>query len=228
MKEEFSDEEALTIQLVENLQRKDLTEEEKALALAELARRTGWNPGEIADHLRMSYTWVVKYLPDQFKTEEKAGPGKLGGEARAEAYRESQQSATQRVATSEVKAQDLSEGKIREILDSPKGKEVVASMLHEQGIPTLAEPEEKEPLFADHIETTEGKVEPEEGPTPETEETTKTTLGTAGTPAPEHVHRKIEGMQVGEFTCPECKQKFFIDHISAKDHRLTFIGEDSE
>lgn len=75
----------------------------------------------------------------------------------------------------------------------------------------------------------EPSLVPGEGPSPEVEETTKTTAGTAaiGT-GPEHIHRKIEGMQVGEFTCPECKQKFFIDHISASNHKLTLIREAPE
>jgi len=41
---------------------------------------------------------VMKYLPSEFKAEEKAEAGKAGGEARAEAYRESQDFATRRVA----------------------------------------------------------------------------------------------------------------------------------
>lgn len=63
----LTDEEAFILQLTENLQRKDLTEEEKTRGLKELARRTKWSPQQIADKLKMSYTWVMKYLPDEFK-----------------------------------------------------------------------------------------------------------------------------------------------------------------
>jgi len=94
----LTDEEAFIIQATENLQRKDWTEEEKTRYLSWLAKKTGWNAQQIADKLKMSYTWVVKYLPSEFKAEEKAEAGKLGGEARAEAYRESQDFATRRVA----------------------------------------------------------------------------------------------------------------------------------
>jgi ParB family chromosome partitioning protein len=80
----LSDEEAFTLQLTENLQRKDLSEEEKTRALGELAKRTGWNAQQIADKLKMSYTWVVKYLPEEFKDREMAELGKRGGEAKAE------------------------------------------------------------------------------------------------------------------------------------------------
>ena len=80
----LSDEEAFTLQLTENLQRKDLSQEEKTRALGELAKRTGWNAQQIADKLKMSYTWVVKYLPEEFKDGEMAELGKRGGEAKAE------------------------------------------------------------------------------------------------------------------------------------------------
>jgi ParB/RepB/Spo0J family partition protein len=91
----LSDEEAFTLQLTENLQRKDLSEEEKTRALGELAKRTGWNAQQIADKLKMSYTWVTKYLPAEFKDEEKARAGALGGESKSATL---QHSATQRVA----------------------------------------------------------------------------------------------------------------------------------
>ena len=91
----LSDEEAFTLQLTENLQRKDLSEGEKTRALGELAKRTGWNAQQIADKLKMSYTWVTKYLPAEFKDEEKAKAGAIGGETKSETL---QHSATRRVA----------------------------------------------------------------------------------------------------------------------------------
>lgn len=33
---------------------------------------TGWTPQQIAEATGMSYAWVMKYLPDEFKDEEKA------------------------------------------------------------------------------------------------------------------------------------------------------------
>jgi ParB/RepB/Spo0J family partition protein len=95
----LSDEEAFTLQLTENLQRKDLSEEEKARALGELAKRTGWNAQQIADKLKMSYTWVVKYLPTEFKDKEMSELGKLGAESRADSGKEQDlHVATRRVA----------------------------------------------------------------------------------------------------------------------------------
>jgi ParB/RepB/Spo0J family partition protein len=84
----LSDEEAFTLQLTENLQRKDLSEEEKARALGELAKRTGWNAQQIADKLKMSYAWVCRYLPEEFKTAEKVEAGRIGGEVLKQRYEE--------------------------------------------------------------------------------------------------------------------------------------------
>ena len=112
----LTDDEALIIQLIENVQRKDLSEEEKTRTLQELAKRTKWTPQEIADHLNMSYTWVMKYLPDEFKDREQAEYGQKGGEARAEEV--DKRKATQRVATSEVQeAQPVTEHRAAEVLN---------------------------------------------------------------------------------------------------------------
>ncbi len=84
----LSDEEAFILQLTENLQRRDLTEEEKTHSLAELARRTKWTAQEIADKLKMSYRWVAKYLPSEFKDKDMAELGKLGAESKAYSEKE--------------------------------------------------------------------------------------------------------------------------------------------
>jgi ParB-like chromosome segregation protein Spo0J len=110
----LSDEEAFTLQLTENLQRKDLSEEEKTRALGELAKRTGWNAQQIADKLKMSYTWVVKYLPEEFKDGEMAELGKRGGEAKAEneevvTESEIKEPATRRVAEEPEESEQQSE-----------------------------------------------------------------------------------------------------------------------
>jgi ParB/RepB/Spo0J family partition protein len=98
----LTDDEAYIVQAIENLQRKDWTEEEKTRYLGWLAKKTGWNAQQISEKLKMSYTWVLKYLPIEFKAEEKVEAGRLGGEARAEVYRESQDSATRRIAETKL------------------------------------------------------------------------------------------------------------------------------
>jgi len=124
---ELSDEEAFIVQLTENLQRKDLSEEEKSRALGELARRTGWNAQQIADKLKMSYRWVLMYLPDEFKNIDKVEAGKAGGEATAEEYRKSQESAANLAPKSEDLGQPtesaLERGIENEVLAPPKTPE---------------------------------------------------------------------------------------------------------
>jgi ParB/RepB/Spo0J family partition protein len=88
---QLSEEQAFLIQSRENLDRVDLTEQEKVRLVTYHAEHFGKKPKEIAVDLGKSYTWVVKYLPDKFKDEEKAEAGKVGGEVKA---------ATQRVAQS--------------------------------------------------------------------------------------------------------------------------------
>lgn len=78
--------------LVVNTHRRLPSAQEKTELLGEIAKQTGWKAKEIAEALGMSYTWVVKYLPSEYKEPEKAEVGKVGGEAKAEEF------ATRRVA----------------------------------------------------------------------------------------------------------------------------------
>jgi ParB/RepB/Spo0J family partition protein len=95
----LSDQEAAVLQLTENLQRKDLTDDETAKMLAFLSTMTKWSPKIIAEKLNRSYSWVIQHLPDEFKNEEKAKAGQKGGEARAVAIEEA--------ATKNVASEDL-------------------------------------------------------------------------------------------------------------------------
>lgn len=60
----------LTIaRLVANIARREMTSEEKTLLLTEIAEATDWSPADIANATGMSYRWVTKYLPEQYKAE---------------------------------------------------------------------------------------------------------------------------------------------------------------
>jgi DNA-directed RNA polymerase subunit RPC12/RpoP len=65
--------------LVANVCRRDVPAEEKTEWLRQIASMTGWTPKQIAENLPVSYAWVMKYLPDEFKDKIKAEAGKLGG-----------------------------------------------------------------------------------------------------------------------------------------------------
>jgi len=76
----------LMARLIANVHRRDVEAEEKTKLVSELAEVTGWTPEEIADRLGMSYTWIMKYLPDKYKSEIRAEAGKLGGETKAKRF----------------------------------------------------------------------------------------------------------------------------------------------
>lgn len=80
---ELSDQEAFCIQASENLGRQDLSEQEKTKLLAYYAEHYQKKPKEISQDLGVSYSWVMKYLPDKFKDSVKAEAGKAGGHATA-------------------------------------------------------------------------------------------------------------------------------------------------
>jgi len=54
--------------LIANVCRRTVSAEEKTEWLRQIAELTGWTPRQIAENLPVSYTWVMKYLPDEYKT----------------------------------------------------------------------------------------------------------------------------------------------------------------
>jgi ParB family chromosome partitioning protein len=109
-----------------------------------------------------------------------------------------------------LKPQDVTYGKAKEILDTPAGREVLADAVKEAlAKGKISSEDDDEPWFCEGIATVEGEHEPLAG------------SEKAGAGSSEPRRNKLEGTHVGEFVCPECKERFFIDHISADKHRLT-------
>jgi len=108
---DLSDEDALVLQATENLQRQGLSAEEKTRIVSELARRCNLDAQGVADRLGMSYSWVCLYLPSEYKNGEMARVGQKGGEALAEAYRKSEDTALSLRATCEFCGAKTSESK---------------------------------------------------------------------------------------------------------------------
>ncbi len=79
---ELTDEQALEIEGCENLNRNDLSPEEKTRLVSEWAK-LGYDANGIAGKVHKSYTWVTSFLPSEFKDSKKAEAGKLGGEAKS-------------------------------------------------------------------------------------------------------------------------------------------------
>lgn len=77
--------------LVINVARREVPVEEKTRRLKEIAELTGWSPKEIAENIGMTYSWVMKYLPDEYKDIEKAKVGKIGGELSGASRREAKE-----------------------------------------------------------------------------------------------------------------------------------------
>jgi hypothetical protein len=195
----LSDEEAFTLQLTENLQRKDLSEEEKARALGELAKRTGWNAQQIADKLKMSYAWVCRYLPEEFKAAEKVEAGRIGGEVLKQRYEE--EAALRRRAESQDTRQGIPCGRCGDPIQGPpahlEGKfycQECYEQVAAESVPSLLpEPERVE--------------EPEEEEKKEVEP-----------PA----------VDIGGFECPECHKHFIVEHLPNGKHKLKQLREAEE
>jgi ParB/RepB/Spo0J family partition protein len=200
----LSDEEALVICLTENLHRKDLSDLEKSRALGELAKTKGWNAHQIAEFLKMSYTWVVKYLPDEYKDSGMSELGKLGAESKKE---QDLHVATRRVANGESE-------ETRHTISCANCGDPVAEPVHLQGKFYCQECAEQ--VEAESIPT----ALPTE-PVPSFDESPE---------GPEEVgeserSQALRAIQIGEFTCTECNQHFLVDHLPNGKHRLRLVKE---
>lgn len=181
--------------------RRDVPAEEKTKGLKLIAEMTGWNPKQIAENIGVKYSWLMKYLPSDFKDQEKAEAGKIGGV---------ESGASRREAEPCLKTQDMTEGKIREILATPKGKEVLASIASEtsptsplESIPNSdVDSGESIPKFKEKSDKTTSPV---------TDEVPKTSRAS----------RKAEEIDTGfEWICPECQEKFQLIHIKNVDGKI--------
>jgi hypothetical protein len=168
--------------------RRDVPPEEKKQGLTQLVKMTGWNPKQLAESLGWSERTVYLYLPDDLKER----PGVGGPKPVASLATQD----VKPVSVASLKPQDMSEGQIREFLDSPKVKEIALSMNPSESIPnTNVDSGESIPNATDNSE------------------------------APHQHRNSLEGIQVHEFHCSECHQTFFIDHISPKIHKLHPVRE---
>lgn len=89
---DLSDEEVLQIQGSENLNRNDLTDNEKTRLVSEWAK-LGYDAKTTSEKIHKSYSFVVKYLPSKFKDQTKAEAGQVGGLESGASRREAKQQA---------------------------------------------------------------------------------------------------------------------------------------
>ena len=71
-----------------NFCRRNVTDKEKRDFLVALAVETGWSPKEMDEHLPMSYSWIMKYLPEEYKHKDFVELGAKGGVASVASRRE--------------------------------------------------------------------------------------------------------------------------------------------
>jgi hypothetical protein len=55
--------------LIVNVCRRQVSAEEKSEILSEIAKLTKWTPQQISEATGMSYRWILKYLPSEYKRE---------------------------------------------------------------------------------------------------------------------------------------------------------------
>lgn len=185
--------------LVINVCRRQVPAEEKTKLLGNIAKLTGWTPQQIAKALGMSYPWVMRYLPDEYK--ERPGAGgptpviqRITQEGRPEPRRfvvPGVQWGAEWVTCSQCKVATM------EPLDW-KGKPVCHVCYEKLTAPPPPPLEEGEPT----------ETPPEKK-----------------LPNPEPV--KPQEIDTGLlFDCPECHQKFLIIHVSPSEHKFQPVREE--
>lgn len=204
-------------------ERRNVPAEEKKRDLDAIAQMTGWTPKKIAEDLGWSESKVYRYLSEEFKDANKATVGKLGGEAKGEAY-EKAAITMQPKSQDSLQPQDMTVGKARELLDTPAGKEVLEMALKERLAETpsgeVSKSEDKEPLYADSIETVPEKDMEASESIPNEHVAHKESIPNAmSKPRNEEIDTGFE------FCCPECQDRFQIIHVKRVDngkieHRL--------
>jgi len=188
--------------LVINVVRRTVPAQEKTELLTEIAKLTGWTPQQIAQSTGMSTRWVLRYLPEEFKQPEKVEAGKAGAEAIREKYQEVAARLTPE--SEEIRQPEFPAAVAVECENChvqtyfPKdfqGRQL-CSRCYDKAI---QQPE----AFTKKIKKVGREV-------PETKPIAK--------PKPSEI-------DVGEFLCPECHEKYLLVHMAPGKHWLRRIGK---
>jgi len=226
---DLSDKEAYEIQLIENIQRKDLSDMEKARMLDMMITQFGYTQEALAKKLGKSQPWVSQHLAMLQIPEN---------------------------ITRVIKQGELTEGQAREILAAPEEKrEEILDKINETGevpsgrkIHEIAHPDEK-PKTVSCARCGDETVVPVNlggkfycGDCAEAV-VAEAKTGHGPSIAPEEVEEveereKVEGkssrseqlraVQIGEFECTECHKRFMVDHMRNGKHKLRPILEADE
>lgn len=218
----LSDQEAYEIQLVENIQRKDLTDIEKAHMLDMMIKKFGYTQEQLAKKLGKNQGWVSRHLAMlQIPNIMPRGIMETG---------------------------EFTERQAREILAAPEEKrEEIIDKINETGkvppareIHEIAHPEKKAiacarcgfPIEGTPVHLGEGKYYDAECAEQEVAESKKGLIPEShvgpleeqrAAPVEPETEKVSRPVQIGTFECTECKQHFIIEHLPNGKHKLKQI-----
>jgi ParB/RepB/Spo0J family partition protein len=216
----LSDEEADLARLIENIQRQDLTDYEKALWLQRMQKRYGYSTRRLADLLGKSHVWVVYHL-NMLKVEEVV------------TRVTTQSPALQRSVKPKQVMERLTERHARAILSAPEehqnilAEKVAMHISQGLGLPSVRELEHTwkmtEEAEAEVEAEVEAKVEEAMKELPKEPEIPPTPRPEAVAQPPEPRRTRVEKTEIDQavFTCKTCGASFLIVHIDPTgEHRL--------
>jgi ParB family chromosome partitioning protein len=225
----LTDEQAYEVQLIENIQRKDLSDMEKARMLDYMIKNFHCTQDQLAKKLAKTQDWISRHLSllrlsgimprgimetgeitERQDREILAAPEVKQQEIINEINKTGEVPSAREIHSivhpeeaPPVKPQDMTVGKARELLDTPAGKEVLEDAIKERTGKETSESEDEEPLYAEEIKTVP-EASKESIPSP----TAKTRL-------------KSEEIDTGfVWECPECQQKFGLIHVKGADGKI--------
>jgi len=188
-KEIRTEEDRILYAIAFNWHRREKSEAWKKKQLSWLAKQ-GYTIDQIVEKTGLNRRTVYRYLPSELKGPE---PSQFAGSHTASDS-----------LSLNLKPQDMTVGKARELLDTPAGQEVLENAVKErlaEGHGQKVTGSEEGPSFADEIRTREGESESEKGPITNVEPSTQ---------KPKPPEALLTGF---EWTCPECGEKYIINHI---------------
>jgi len=194
----MSDQEAMEAQLVENLQRKDLSDYEKARWLLEMIKRFGYTQKQLAEKIGKDEPWVSRHL-NLLKLEENLSRDNLS---------------------------ELTEKQARVLLSAPPEKRArIAAQIEETGdVPSARELERLINPSEGAIQAALGITVPRG--TPESPPDADTIVQDISPEAPAEPKPAPKELVQAEFTCKTCGERFLIVHMHPSgNHALKPIRE---
>jgi len=245
----LTDEQAYEVQLIENIQRKDLSDMEKARMLDYMVKNFNCTQEVLAKKLGKNQNWISRHLAmlqipniiprgimekgeiTEYQAREiLAAPENKQQEIIDEINKTGEVPSAREIHSivhpeekappiATLKPQDMTVGKAKELLDTPAGKEVLETAVKEK----LAEGPTEETGESEGLYADGIKTVPEEGT-----ESIPNAVPIAHEPGKESIpsptaksRLKSEEIDTGfKWECPECQQKFGLIHVKHADGKI--------